>query len=761
MSRLFSIVIPTFNYGRFLRRAIDSAVSQKGDDFEVIVVDDGSTDDSPQIAASYGSRIGYVRQANAGVFNACKRGLKESTGRFLIFFDADDRLAPHALEIFRREIARAPEVGLIAGRHVNMTVTGPRPSPPFYLGKSRKANFRSFLFGRSEICTGASAIRREAVGLIGRYEGELRVGIETACVAHSLWFFDAVAVTDLLLEVHEHPGRLRDNMVEIRRAGQQLVDVVFDPEILPPEAGRYREPFRARLLRDRARSFHKAGFHDSAVNHFHEAMRGDPRRTLCDVRNVRRYLISRIRRRFAVPPSLDVDGRASREPGVVEVSGHTRIWGHRRHLTSDAIEFVSRCAKLGDVVKLHLARPTYLLSDPRDIAHVFIEVQHRYRRTGLQTGFHKLFGRGLFSRTGRSHIEHRRLVQPLLHRGRLDDFIPPIQETLGETLLSWNPGQVLEANAAIMEFTKRAAGRMVLGAQRPEDTSELFDSIRESHQRVVRNMNWVIPLSDRLPTRRNRIMQMHIARLDAIIQRLTDAARANKPAGNLLSRLVHLRDPSGAPLDDRQIRDHVLLIFLAAYEPTATALTWLVYLLAKHPDVQRKLQAEIDAHTSTPASAPEAGGTASQSQRPIASQVVMEGLRLYPSTWLLARRAAETDQLPSGASIPAGCDVFASPFAVHRDPRFYEQPEDFRPERFATGLLERRAAGRYIPFGLGPTACLGEHLARMLMTLTLEGIVSRFDLDLHGDDVPRCHSGNIFTMQPDRPIYVTLNPRST
>lgn len=543
MSRLFSIVIPTFNYGRFLRRAIDSAVSQKGDDFEVIVVDDGSTDDSPQIAASYGSRIGYVRQANAGVFNAWKRGLKDSTGRFLIFFDADDRLAPHPL-----------------------------------------------------------------------------------------WFFDAVAVTDPLLEVYEHPGRLRDNMAEIRRAGQQLVDVVFDPEILPPEAGRYREPFRARLLRDRARSFHKAGFHDSAVNLFHEAMRGDPRRTLCDVRNVRRYLISRIRRRFAVPPSLDVDGRASREPGVVEVSGRTRIWGHRRHLTSDAIEFVSRCAKLGDVVKLHLARPTYLLSDPRDIAHVFVEVQQRYRRTGLQTGFHKLFGRGLFSRTGRSHIDHRRLVQPLLHRGRLDDFIPPIQETLGETLLSWNPSQVLEANAAIMEFTKRAAGRMVLGAQRPEDTAGLFDSIRESHQRVVRNMNWVIPLSDRLPTRRNRIMQMHIARLDAIIQRLTDAARANEPAGNLLSRLVHLRDPSGASLDDRQIRDHILLIFLAAYEPTATALTWLVYLLAKHPDVQRKLQAEIDAHTSTPASAPEAGGTAAQSQRPIASQVVMYSPARSPCT---------------------------------------------------------------------------------------------------------------------------------
>lgn len=330
MRRLFSIIIPTFNYGRFLWRAIDSAVNQSGDDFEVIVVDDGSTDDTPQVAAFYGPRIRYIRQANAGVFSACQRGFVESQGEFLIFFDADDRLAPVALDRFRNVIQRRPEVGLVAGRHTNVTATGDRPSPPLQLGKSREANFRNFLFGRAEICTGAAAIRREAMEHFGRYETELRVGIETACLAQVLWSFDAVAVSDVLLEVHEHPGRLRDNLNEIRRAGQQLVDVVFDPAHLPPAAQRYREPFRARLLRDRARSFHKAGYDQIALQLFHDALAADPAGTLRDTRNVRRYLVSQTRRRLGAPPALEVQPRASREPGVVEVSGQTPIWGHRR-----------------------------------------------------------------------------------------------------------------------------------------------------------------------------------------------------------------------------------------------------------------------------------------------------------------------------------------------------------------------------------------------------------------------------------------------
>jgi cytochrome P450/glycosyltransferase involved in cell wall biosynthesis len=755
----FSIVIPTYNYGRFLARAIDSVLVQRGDDYEIAVIDDGSTDDTPQVAASFGSRIRYFRQPHEGVFSACKHGLNVTRGQFLVYLDADDRLAPATLAVLRQRIEQQPELGLICGRHVNVAVASRRLSPPLHLCKSRSKNFVNFLRGRLEICTGAAAIRREAIDLLRCYHGGLRVGMEAACIAHTLWHFDAVAVNDVLLEVHDHPGRLRNNLVEIRSAGEQLVDAVFHSEILPPEAMRYRELFRARLLRDRARSYHKAGFHDESIKFFQQALRSDPVRTLSDVRNTRRYVISRWRR-FASPQLPDVEKRDSREHGVVEVSGRHRAWGHRLHLQANAVEFLKRCSQFGDVVKLQLARPTYLLGNPSDIAHVFVDHPERFRRTGLQTGFRAVFGRGLFSRTGRSHIELRRLVQPLFHRARLDSFLPPLQKTLGEILPHWAAGQVVDVNDAMQDFTVCAAGRMILGIERAEDIAELFTAIQGSHQRVVRNMQAVLPVAEWLPTRRNRILRAHVARIDAIFRRLVNDVHARGPREDVLSRLLQLRDAEGAGLDITQVRDQVLSVFLAAYEPTATGLMWILRLLATHGDVQKKLQAEIDEHASTTDINATVESAMGFWQRPYASQVILEAMRLYPSTWLLARRTAEEDELPSGVRVRRGVDIFASPFLVHRDTRFYAEPEQFRPERFDKGSTELRAAGHYFPFGLGPSACLGEYLARLMMAVTINGILGRFDLEIVDSDAPPARSVNLFTMQPDRQIRLMLKRRS-
>lgn len=752
----FSVVIPTYNYGRFLGRAIDSVLAQPGDDYEVAVIDDGSSDDTPQVAASYNSRILYFRQLNSGVFAACKRGLNATRGQFLVFFDADDRLAPDALAIFRQEIERRPKLGLIAGRHINISSASRRLSRPLRLGSSRETNFCNFLLGRLEICTGATAIRREAIEPLRCHECSLRVGMEAACVAQTLWHFDAVSVNEVLLEVHDHPGRLRNNISEIRSAGEQLVDAVFDSKILPAGAMRHRKLFRARLCRDRSRSYHKAGFHDEAVEFFHQALRSDPVRTLGDVRNVRRYVMSRWRRRFVPLGSLNVERQPSLEPGVVEVSGRQRFWGHRSYLHDNAVEFLGRCSQFGDVVKLQFTRPTYLLSDPRDILHVFVVHPERYQRTGLQSGFRMLFGQGLFSRTGRSHIEQRRSIQPLLHRGRLDGYLPLIRKTLAEILPNWRVGQVVDVNEAVRDFAMRTAGRIILGLERAEDAAELFGAIQASHQRVVRNMQSAFPLPDWLPTRRNRTLRAHLARMNAIVRQLTEDARASDVRDDLLSRLVRFRDASGAGLDVGQIRDHVLPIFSAAYEPTGIGLTWILYLLARHRDVQTKLQDEID---SMPGLDTTIGSAAAISQRPYVSQVILEALRLYPSAWLLARRAAEGDSLPSGVRVPHGSDIFASPLLVHRDPRFYDEPQEFRPERFENGSAERRSAGHYFPFGLGPTACLGEYLARLIMVVTLDSILSRFDLEAVDTDTPQIQSVNLFTMSPDREVRLLLKPR--
>jgi cytochrome P450 len=241
---------------------------------------------------------------------------------------------------------------------------------------------------------------------------------------------------------------------------------------------------------------------------------------------------------------------------------------------------------------------------------------------------------------------------------------------------------------------------------------------------------------------------------------LIAAARASQRYDSLLAQLVRVRDAAGKGLDDRQIRDHAMTIFLAAYEPTATGLTWILHLLAKHPEVQRRLQAEVDEYASRPEDSAATDGAAQLYERPYMTQVIQESLRLYPSTWLMTRQAIERDELPSGASIPAGAEVFASPLIVHRDPRRYDAPEEFRPERFAEGAVALRAAGDYFPFGLGPAACLGEYLARLMMGATVEAILGRFSLISDNAEEPQMSAHNMFTMQPDRPVRLRLAVRA-
>jgi cytochrome P450/glycosyltransferase involved in cell wall biosynthesis len=753
MDPLFTVVIPTLNYGRFLRRAIDSVLDQSASDTEVVVVDDGSTDDTPVITSAYGSRITSLRQENRGVFAACRAGVFASSGRFLVFLDADDALTPGSLAVLREAVTRSPTPGLVVGRHVNVTASGLRPSGRLMIEGSREAAFGRFLLGHLDICTGAAAIVRESVLRLDHHDGSLRVGMEASAVAHALWHHDAVAVDDVLLEVHEHTGRLRDNIDEVSRAGDRLVDAIFDPRVLPEEAFRWREPFRARLLRDRARSFHRAGRHRDAVVHFERAWQADPLRTAADLRNLRRYVASRMKI-GAKEPAWPVQC-VRRRDGVVELGGGELLRGHLGFLDSDPIGFIGRCHAIGDVVRIKLWGPTYLLTNPADIAQVFAGTGATVRRTGLQIGFPQVFGSGLFTRTGRSHIEFRRPVQSILHRGRLDVFANPIRAAAAESLSAWGLGTEVDVSQSMQEFTFRVAMRLILGISDTATAAGIFDDIQGCHQRVVRNRSMPVPIPSWLPTRRNRMFAAHASRLHATVVKLIDHHRQVPSHDSVLARLVHFRDAEGHGYSDVEIRDHVMLIFLACYEPTATALSWLLDLLARHPDQQLWVREEIDE-----LSADDGADEVSPQQRSRTAAVINEGLRLHPSVWMMMRRTTRTESLPSGAVVPAGVDVAVSIHHVHRDPRWYEDPAAFKPTRFLAGTAAGRAANTFLPFGLGPSVCLGEYLARLLLAIAVEQVLARYEFEPGKGPSPQPTSTNGFTSQPDGPVRLVFHPRA-
>jgi cytochrome P450 len=191
---------------------------------------------------------------------------------------------------------------------------------------------------------------------------------------------------------------------------------------------------------------------------------------------------------------------------------------------------------------------------------------------------------------------------------------------------------------------------------------------------------------------------------------------------DFLAMLMAARDKeTGEAMNDRELVDEVLTLIVAGHETTASALNWTWYLLSQHPDCEARLHRELDA-------APKNLESLAQIESlPYTSYVAQEALRLYPPGWLLSRRAIEADVL-GGFAIPAGADVLLSPYILHRHPRYWLEPERFRPERFDTEHENERPRFAYMPFAAGPRHCIGESLAMYEMLLHLYHVARRFQL---------------------------------
>jgi cytochrome P450 len=184
------------------------------------------------------------------------------------------------------------------------------------------------------------------------------------------------------------------------------------------------------------------------------------------------------------------------------------------------------------------------------------------------------------------------------------------------------------------------------------------------------------------------------------------------------------RDEDGSGMTDRQLRDEVLTFLLAGHETTAVSLSWTWYLLSQHPEVQERLRQELSQVL--------AGRTPRLEdlpRLPYTEKVVKESMRLFPPAWSLARTVAKEIEL-AGYRLPVGSNVVMSPWILHRDPRFFEQPEQFNPDRWTADAAQHLPRFAYFPFGGGPRLCIGASFAMMEANLLLAAIAQRFQLRL-------------------------------
>lgn len=277
----FTIVIPCYNYAAVVERALQSALAQAGSDYEVLVINDGSTDDSRRVLdrsaeAARGRPLRIVHQANAGLSAVRNRGAELARGDYLIYLDADDELDPHALEQLRGALAGAGEPAMVVGGHLSVHPDGrEKQHRQPRLPASAEACFLGFLRKQIALSNGAVAMRRDVV-LATPYDETLRHGEDIPVFALILANHRCVALDYPLARIYKHGDSMRHNVGTALRGKLRLPAILFDNPVLPIELQCWRREFTARSALSLFRSCYRAGEYGAAREAWWQALRADP-----------------------------------------------------------------------------------------------------------------------------------------------------------------------------------------------------------------------------------------------------------------------------------------------------------------------------------------------------------------------------------------------------------------------------------------------------------------------------------------------------
>jgi cytochrome P450 len=410
------------------------------------------------------------------------------------------------------------------------------------------------------------------------------------------------------------------------------------------------------------------------------------------------------------------------------------VLGHIRDIQEDRLGFLLRAREAcGDVSRFRfILLPAHVVAHPDHVKHVLVDNHRAYDKQtkGFKT-IRLVLGNGLLTSEGDFWLRQRRIAQPAFHKERIAGFGEVMVRAALDTARSWRAvaqsGGTVDIAADMMHLTLRIAGETLLSTDVTGDAAAVGHSVsvflNDANRRILQPID--VPLG--VPTPSNRRITRALADLDAVVYRMIEERRRmteGRP-NDLLTMLMEARDEeTGEAMTDRQLRDEVLTIFLAGHETTANTLSWTLYLLSLHPDVARRVRAELrDVLGGRP---PE---VADMARLVFTTATLKESMRLFPPAYIVGRRAVEDDTI-GGYDIPRDSIVFVSPWVTHRHPVFWPNPEGFDPERF----LPERAADihryAYFPFGAGPRLCIGQGFAMIEAVLLLAALAQEIRLDL-------------------------------
>jgi cytochrome P450 len=440
-----------------------------------------------------------------------------------------------------------------------------------------------------------------------------------------------------------------------------------------------------------------------------------------------------------------------RPPGP---KGHW-LTGNLPAFRRDRLGFLTECARTyGDVVGFRLGpRRMMLVNHPDLVEEVLVTKNRHFIKHFALRMTRSTLANGLLTSEGDFWLRQRRLAQPAFHRDRIAAHAAVMVALAERMLADWADGQVRDVQDDMMRLTLEIVARCLFDADVSGDSAEASVAMETLLRCFTARINKLIRLPESFPTPVNLRLRRAVRRLESILFDIIAKRRASgEERGDLLSMLLHARDEDdGARMTDRQLRDELMTLFMAGHETTANTLSWAFYFLANHPEAEALLHAELDAVLGG-----RAPTLADLPRLPYAEHVITESLRLYPTVWVLGREAIEPCTV-GGYKVPVGVTVYMSQWVVHRDPRWYDDPESYRPGRWADGLQKRLPRYAYFPFGGGPRICIGNGFAMMESVLLLATIAGRYRLAMApGATVTPLAT---MTLRPDEGLMMTISRR--
>jgi cytochrome P450 len=407
----------------------------------------------------------------------------------------------------------------------------------------------------------------------------------------------------------------------------------------------------------------------------------------------------------------------------------------------------------GDMVRIPVIMGTrILLSRPDYVQQVLVFQPNKFHKSKLsKEATERLLGQGLLINEGDSWRRQRRLAQPAFHKHRINEYSSAMLECAQAQIQQWRDGETRDVAQEMMELTLDAAVRTLFGTTIPGEAQHVGRAMTFLMRYSLGRARKPIQIPASWPTPKNRRANREYEFLDSLVYRII-SERKSQPGSNhrndLLSLLMGAMDEDGSQMTPKQLRDETMTLFLAGHETTALTLSWTWYLLGQNPAAQTRLREELrDVLGGRP---PEIADLA---RLPYLHAVINEVLRLYPPAYILARVAIAPFRIGE-YDFPAGETVLLSQWVMHRDPRYYDDPDAFRPERWLDGLADRLPPGAYFPFGDGPRRCIGQGFAMLESALVIATIAQRFAFRLAPgrSAVPE----PLVTLRPKHGIWMTL-----